>query len=185
MALKQFRDAPPCSLRGAFRQRIAREEPRGFDFPVWLRLRQLPPTPRNENGNVISSRHMAIEKESMQLRLAIEHNVAFLAQLPAQGTSDRLAGLDATPRQMPARDVGVTNQKYAALPIDDERAHPQRQAAGKSPVDVKTAPQQRLQLAMDGGRSHVSFMNVSMMNVSLVNVSLVNVSVMPDRVEAH
>src|SRR5262249_35444669 len=82
---------------------------------------------------------------SVQPRRRRGLDIGLLAQLANERIDHRLAWLDATTRKVPAAHVAVLDQKDAPLIIDHQCTCPQRETAGKPPIDVQDAPDERFQ----------------------------------------
>ena len=65
----------------------------------------------------------------MQDRRFQQFDVALFTQLPRQRGHQGFAGLDTAARQVPSGDVTVFDQKHPALWIQNDAAHPEREAA--------------------------------------------------------
>lgn len=83
---------------------------------------------------------VVIDRE--KVRFALEQDIALLAQFRLQSRAQMLPALHATSRQMPARNVAVTDEKNAPLAIEHRRAYTQCHAAGK-PEPAMNAPAQQ------------------------------------------
>ena len=70
---------------------------------------------------MIAAGYPRIEEHSMQSRRRREYDIAFLGELACERGDERLARLDASPRQMPAAHIGVPHQKNSALGVDYQR----------------------------------------------------------------
>ena len=93
---------------------------------------------------MIARRDPAVKEYAMQARLAGHLDPAFLDQFTLERTQKGLTGLDAAAGQMPPGHIAVLDQKHAILPVEDDRAHAERHAPGKSPIDMKRAPEHGL-----------------------------------------
>src|ERR1700740_3442625 len=94
---------------------------------------------------MVAARHMAIEEQAVQSRLARQFNSSLFLQLALQRVAERLTGFHATARQMPAGDITVLDQKYAILAVQHDGADPEGHAAGEPPIEMKNPPQHRFQ----------------------------------------
>ena len=74
----------------------------------------------------------------------------------ASAAHQGLADLDTAPRQMPAGDVAVLDQKHPAGTIDNECTHPNRKPACEAPIEMQEASQERLERPANGIKLHVS-----------------------------
>src|SRR3984893_3149435 len=139
-----FRYSQPRTLGRVRRQRARLEEPTGDDFAV--RVGQAIPAevPDKVDRDVVAAGDVAVEEQTVQRRLAREFDSSLLGQLAPQRVAKCFADFDAAPRQMPAGDVAVLDQKHAVVAVQHYGADPERHAAGETPIQMKNPPQQRL-----------------------------------------
>lgn len=86
--------------------------------------------------------HRLVEIEAIEFRRLGEDQIALLRHFADQRLMRRLVGLDAAPRQMPARNIGVPDEKDSALGIEGHPAHPQRHRPLQAEIDMEQPRQQ-------------------------------------------
>src|SRR5215469_15690775 len=91
-------------------------------------------------------------------------DVAFLFEFASKGVEHGFARLDSATREMPAAHIRVLDQEHAALPIDHETTHAERQSARQAPAEVhewaRSARRQESQVAQKRmKRRHVNWPN--------------------------
>jgi hypothetical protein len=96
---------------------------------------------------VVSAGDALVEENTVQPGRCRRLDVGLLPQLPDKRIEKRLTGLDPTARQVPASDIAMLDQEDSPLVVDNQRSRPERETAGKSPVDVQHTPDQWLKCA--------------------------------------
>src|SRR5271168_1211698 len=104
---------------------------------------------------MIAPRCAAVEINREKNRRLGDLDIAFLAQFPLQRRHQRLTGLDAAARQVPAGNVGVLDQEHAAFAVENEAADAERQTARQAPISVQKAPDRWLKGAADPIEKHL------------------------------
>src|SRR5260370_28404896 len=104
------------------------------DFVVRNRRRRLTKVTYYEQYHVIALRNRRMEIDAELLRRPDKLDVALLLEFAREGVEHGLARLDATARKMPAVNIRVLDQEHAALPVDHEAAHAERQSARQAPI---------------------------------------------------
>jgi len=117
------------------------------DLVAGHRRRGLSERPHDEQRNMVAPGVPVVEEDSVQPRRLADVDIALFAQLARDRLDQRLAGLNPAARQMPSAHIAVLDQKDAPSVVDHQRAHTQRHAARKPPVEVQHAPQRRLERA--------------------------------------
>src|ERR1700757_1783804 len=154
-AIEHFPDPQPRTLGGPVRQRSSLEETTSHDFVVGFGEPVLRELPDDKDGNMVAARHMTVEKYAMQLWLAGKHDASLLNQLAPQRIGKAFADLDASAGQMPAGDIAVLDQEHPVVGVQHHAANAERHAAGKTPIEVKQAPQRGLQALSQGLLVHL------------------------------
>src|SRR5690606_18599187 len=103
------------------------------DLVVGLGYPFLMPGTHHEKHDVVVRKRGDIGVDAEEFRLTRDRDPDLFLQLAAERHPDRLAALDAAPREAPARLVGVANEKDAAIRIYDRSLRADRQPAGQPP----------------------------------------------------
>ena len=154
LAVEHFGDPKPCSCRGILRQPFRIEETASGDLMIRRGHAVLTELPDDKDHDVIPARNKGVEEQAMQLRFPQDLDAALFDQLALQCIEHGFADLDSAARQLPARDVGVLDQKNPLIAVDHDCAHPHGQPTGKPPIEVEKATQNRLKMLSDGRKLH-------------------------------
>ena len=136
LAVQRLGDAGARARRGVGRQRIEREKSVLGDLVVGDRRCRLPELPHHIERDVIAHRIARMEIDAVQFRRPGQFDIALLAEFARQRLEQRLARLHPAAREMPAAGIGVLDQENPALAVEHQAAHPEREPAGKPPVDM-------------------------------------------------
>ena len=121
------------------------------DFVVRHRRRRLTKVTYHEQYDVIALRNRRVEIDAELFRCAVKLDVALLLEFACKGVEHGLARLDATAREMLAVNIRVLDQEHAAVPVDHETAHAERQSARQAPIQgherARSVRRQESQLA--------------------------------------
>lgn len=129
------------------RQIIERKEAGFDDLAIWQTRRNLAKGSDHIKQNMITWRREIIAVDRKKIRFARQQDIAFLGKLGLQRVARVLASLDPATRKMPARHVGMANQKNAAVAIKHHRPHPHGHPACQAEPEMKHPAEQTIRKA--------------------------------------
>jgi hypothetical protein len=103
----------------------------------------------HEQDDVIAPGDAAVEVDAVQHRRPGQLDIPLLQDFAGECLEHGLAQFHPSAGQMPAGHIAVLDQEHAPVPVDDQRAHAERQAAREPPVDMEDAAQRRLHCPAD------------------------------------
>src|SRR5262245_37453600 len=95
------------------------------NFVVRPRWRNLTKASDDIEKDMIAARDAGIQENPMQNWVRGEYNIAFFGDFTGESRHQRLADLDSSAGEVPARHVAVPDQEYSILFIDHKGLHSQ------------------------------------------------------------
>src|SRR5204863_10086565 len=102
----------PGAARGVVGKRVEGEKARSDNLAIGLGHTELTELAHHVDRDVVAPGDAPVEEDAVEVRPAVEHNIALLVQFTLKRLDGGFADLDAATRQVPARDVRVLDQKY-------------------------------------------------------------------------
>src|SRR5262249_31211413 len=103
---------------------------------------------------MVAPRNALVEINAVELRRCPDPDIAFLDKFARERLKKGLSCLHATAREMPATDVRMFDQKYAARPVDNHGPGAQCRGTRKPPIKMHSAADHRFERAAKAIEAH-------------------------------